>query len=676
MTFISYAQNYEDVVLWRALRDVEYGFYVDVGAADPTIDSVTKAFYERGWSGINIEPTEPYFSALESQRPRDINLRVLAGARPGVRNLHIIEGVGLSTINGDFAARHVRAGYKSRALVFPELQLNQILEAQAGVEIHFLKIDVEGAESDVLSGIDLKAFRPWIILVEASEPNSQTTTRHLWEHFLINRGYEFAYFDGLNCFYTAIERAHLKEKLAVPPNIFDNFLPFSQARLQDDVIQQTQRAQALVEAQSAAMTDLHGLAEEIRTLSRTTNDLRLDSRLIALEELSADLKRSLLTEFADIVIKVNELNDTASVSNFRTQYLLDRSILEKLFFRVDGRPVKWLRRLLFHKSNKPRKLFRTLVSHKNGEPRRAFSYWMTSKEQHHNAPLGSPPAGHALSDEEFERERALCVELVYRYYLGRTADADALGVCVGALRNGMKLSALARAIENSPEAVNRRRYTLSDEELEHERALCVELVYRYYLGRTADADALGVYVGALRNGMTPSALARAIENSPEAVERRQHRRDFDAPSDGEFVVALAEFLFQGRGALPEEVEHWKNVLVDDRAMRIEVLIGAAESLLANKRGGGQSQYDPAYCWIMGTDRWIVPGTWESKARDLLSAPRGEPLRRQGEATAFPTFGRICRLCDREHVQRRSPHRKIPGEYCRPNHLRSQRVDYH
>ena len=41
MTFISYAQNYEDVILWRALRDVERGFYVDVGAADPQVDSVT-----------------------------------------------------------------------------------------------------------------------------------------------------------------------------------------------------------------------------------------------------------------------------------------------------------------------------------------------------------------------------------------------------------------------------------------------------------------------------------------------------------------------------------------------------------------------------------------------------------------------------------------------------------
>ena len=61
MTFISYAQNYEDVMLWRALQHVENGFYVDVGANDPTVDSVTKAFYDRGWRGLNIEPVQLYY---------------------------------------------------------------------------------------------------------------------------------------------------------------------------------------------------------------------------------------------------------------------------------------------------------------------------------------------------------------------------------------------------------------------------------------------------------------------------------------------------------------------------------------------------------------------------------------------------------------------------------------
>jgi hypothetical protein len=42
--FVSYAQNFEDVMLWRAFRDVEQGFYVDLGAQDPLVDSVSLAF--------------------------------------------------------------------------------------------------------------------------------------------------------------------------------------------------------------------------------------------------------------------------------------------------------------------------------------------------------------------------------------------------------------------------------------------------------------------------------------------------------------------------------------------------------------------------------------------------------------------------------------------------------
>ncbi len=57
--FTSYAQNFEDVMLWRALRHIDQGYYIDVGAWSPELDSVTKAFYEHGWHGINVEPN-PY----------------------------------------------------------------------------------------------------------------------------------------------------------------------------------------------------------------------------------------------------------------------------------------------------------------------------------------------------------------------------------------------------------------------------------------------------------------------------------------------------------------------------------------------------------------------------------------------------------------------------------------
>ena len=377
MMFVSYAQNSEDVVLWRALRDVEAGFYVDVGAGGPTEDSVTKAFYERGWSGINIEPTEPYFTELQSERPRDVNLRVLAGAQAGVRSLHVIEGTGLSTLNENFAARHVKAGYESRLLVVPQLTLNQILESRANLPIHFLKIDVEGAEAEVLSGIDLKAFRPWIILVEATEPNSEKLTCSFWEGLLIDRGYEFIYFDGLNRFYTAIEQPHLKEKLAVPPNVFDNFLRAPEACALEELAKQTRRAEELTEdfeaklrAESARLeTELERAHGEMRSLSDRVTGVSRNYDILV-EEHNNTLKT------------LNKLNYQFSAAEAQSQYLLHRSALERLLFRVDGRPTRLLRRLLFHNSGAPRRFFRILVLHKSGEPRRAFSYWLKNQLSH------------------------------------------------------------------------------------------------------------------------------------------------------------------------------------------------------------------------------------------------------------------------------------------------------
>ena len=51
MIFVSHAPNFEDVMLWRALRHWAPGRYMDVGAG---AGAVTQAFYDRLWSGIDV----------------------------------------------------------------------------------------------------------------------------------------------------------------------------------------------------------------------------------------------------------------------------------------------------------------------------------------------------------------------------------------------------------------------------------------------------------------------------------------------------------------------------------------------------------------------------------------------------------------------------------------------
>ncbi len=110
----------------------------------------------------------------------------------------------------------------------PTTTLSDVLRQSAPNEIHFLKIDVEGAEHLVLRGADFDRFRPWIVLVEATYPTTQQQSREAWEETLLNAGYDFAYFDGLNRFYVAKEHSELSKLIALPPNVFDDFVPVDQ----------------------------------------------------------------------------------------------------------------------------------------------------------------------------------------------------------------------------------------------------------------------------------------------------------------------------------------------------------------------------------------------------------------------------------------------------------------
>ncbi len=225
---ISYAQNFEDVMLARALAGTEGGFYIDVGAWQPVLDSVTNHFYQAGWSGINIEPEPASFAMLAAARPRDVNLAVAVGAREEERALHVVADTGLSRLAGDEAGGDdsggLGGGESGAATAVRTTTLARICEAHVGGRpIDFLKIDVEGWEAQVIAGADWRRWRPRIVVVEATRPNSPEPDWHGWEPMLLDAGYRFVWFDGLNRFYIRAEEPALAAAFQVPPNVFDDF---------------------------------------------------------------------------------------------------------------------------------------------------------------------------------------------------------------------------------------------------------------------------------------------------------------------------------------------------------------------------------------------------------------------------------------------------------------------
>ncbi|WP_336489772.1 FkbM family methyltransferase [Methylobacterium nigriterrae] len=229
---ISYAQNFEDVLLRRALPDIERGFYIDIGAFHPIVDNVTHWFYSQGWSGINVEPNPRFHALLRQHRPHDLNLAAAVSGQSGILQLHLLDG--LSTTVGDVAEQHAQAGRSTAGTVSVEaLSLNDLFERHTdGRTVDFLKIDVEGAEGPILEAYPFTAVRPRILVIEATEPDSVALASNTWEAGLLSKGYQFCYFDGLNRYFVRDEDAWRRNLFDVPPNVFDQFrLPFTDRRV-------------------------------------------------------------------------------------------------------------------------------------------------------------------------------------------------------------------------------------------------------------------------------------------------------------------------------------------------------------------------------------------------------------------------------------------------------------
>ena len=215
---VSYADNHEDVLLQRALPADAGGFYIDVGAYDPTMHSVTRHFYDRGWRGINVEPNPAPFRRLHAERARDVNLNLGLSDRAGTLTIYEAPdacwSVDKDLLTGWFGAD--RSSIVERTIRVRTLADVCDEHVPAGATISFLKVDVEGHEHEVLRGGDWSRWRPRVVLVEAGD-------QARWEPILLSNRYQFAFFDGVNRFYVREEDPSLLPILSYPANPGDRY---------------------------------------------------------------------------------------------------------------------------------------------------------------------------------------------------------------------------------------------------------------------------------------------------------------------------------------------------------------------------------------------------------------------------------------------------------------------
>jgi FkbM family methyltransferase len=221
---VSYAQNAEDVVLARAFAGERGGFWVDVGANEPTHDSVTRHFYDLGWTGINIEPQIGCFQRLEAERPKDLNLNIGVASAPGNLSFYLVpDAPAMSTFSESQAALLAEMGYRTERSTVEVRTLNDVFAERVGDrQVDFLKVDVEGLEQEVLGTFDFQRWRPRALVVESYPEVAE------WEDRLITHGYRRALWDGINLFFVRDEDASVLGKALSQPAtiVLDKYDPW------------------------------------------------------------------------------------------------------------------------------------------------------------------------------------------------------------------------------------------------------------------------------------------------------------------------------------------------------------------------------------------------------------------------------------------------------------------
>lgn len=182
------------MILMRIFQERETGFYVDVGAHHPKRLSNSYYFYQKGWSGINIDAMPGSMKLFRKMRPRDINVEAAIAKSPQELTFYLFNSPALNTF--DKALAYSRNGVNGVRIIGEREIVTQTLRAvlskhmPVGKSIQFMSVDVEGLDMEVLESNDWQQFRPEYVLVECWGLRLRNTLESPVVRYLDSVGYE------------------------------------------------------------------------------------------------------------------------------------------------------------------------------------------------------------------------------------------------------------------------------------------------------------------------------------------------------------------------------------------------------------------------------------------------------------------------------------------------------
>ena len=158
-------------LLWRSGRNVERGFYVDIGAYHPWNASNTASLYLDGWRGIVVEPNPYMAEEFRRERPEDIIIEAAVTTSNGTGTLYSFgdwassNSLDRSWVQSVIDTQHVSV---EQEIEVPTATMEHLLDKwlPENTQIDFLNVDVEGLDEAVLRSNNWNRYLPSVIAVE------------------------------------------------------------------------------------------------------------------------------------------------------------------------------------------------------------------------------------------------------------------------------------------------------------------------------------------------------------------------------------------------------------------------------------------------------------------------------------------------------------------------------
>jgi len=190
---VSWSQCGEDLALVSLLGATSrLGTYVDVGAHHPDRFSVTRALYELGWTGVNVDADESIEDEFRRRRPKDKFIHGAVGTN-SVYKFYKFREKAISTVNESWKEKYSDAGLElDEVVTVSGVSLRSIFES-LGSSVDLLNVDIEGADLDAIKSLELDLLShnlwPEWIMVESAPPIAQVISTESVS-YLKSKGYE------------------------------------------------------------------------------------------------------------------------------------------------------------------------------------------------------------------------------------------------------------------------------------------------------------------------------------------------------------------------------------------------------------------------------------------------------------------------------------------------------